>query len=445
MNLFRTFRSRNYRLFFIGQFTSLSGTWMSMMAIAWLVYRITGDEWMLGLIPFAMHVPTFLLSPLAGALVDRWNRRTVMVCAQLLDMVSMLVLAWLSLTGRVELWHVYATVALLGVAKGFDLPARQSLVVDIIDHRDDLPNAIALNSSMFQAARLIGPMLGAGVIWASGQPGVIAIFGEGQGEGICFLLDGLSYFAVISSLLALRLSAKPETHARKHLLHDMKEGFVHAFGFRPMRALMLLIGTIALLGIPYSSLLPVIADRVLRGNERTYSLLMSAGGLGAFLGALYLASRDTVLGLGKVIALSTILFGLSLAMFALSSWLWLSLLLLTLAGAASMVAMAGTNTIIQTLVEDATRGRVMSFFGMTFMGAMPLGSVIAGKLATYIGAPYTVLLGGLACVVAGLMFGWRLPVLRAIARPVYIERGILPQWSTGTQGVPGTGPASKPS
>lgn len=430
---FRTFRSRNYRLFFAGQFLSLSGSWMSMMAMGWLVYRLTGDPFMLGMIGFFTHVPTFLLSPLAGALVDRWDRRTVMVAAQGLNMLTMLVLAGLGLSGVIEVWHLFVGCGALGVGKAFDLPARQSLVVEIIEHRDDLSNAIALNSSMFQAARLIGPVLGGAVIGFASLDVVVDRLGPGQGEGLCFLLDGLSYIAVIGSLLALKLETKPEPAVRRHLLHDMREGFKHAFGFRPIRALMMLMGSVALLGIPYTTLLPVVADQVLGGNEHTYSLLVSAGGLGAFVGAMYLAGRQTVLGLGRVITLSVITFGLSLVAFSFSSSTSLSLLLLAAVGAASMVAMAGINTIIQTLVEDKARGRVMSFFGMTFMGALPAGALLFGQSASVFGAPATIRVGGLCCVAAGLAFGLRLPALRAVARPVYIERGILPRMVEGSE------------
>lgn len=401
-----------------------------MMAIAWWVYRVTGNEWMLGLIPFFMHLPTFLLSPLAGALADRWNRRRVLVGAQLLDMVTMLTLAALGFSDLLQLWHLYAGCALLGVAKAFDLPARQALVVEIISHRDDLSNAIALNSSMFQAARLIGPVLGAGVMWVASRDPVVARIGAGQGETLCFLLDGLSYFAVIAALLGLRLQPQTQPEVRKHLLHDMKEGFDYAFGFRPMRALMMLVGVSALMGAPYTSQLPAIADQVLSGDEHTYGLLMSAGGLGAFLGAMYLAARKTVLGLGRVIAISTALFGLSLIAFAFSTSLTVSLFLLTLAGTAAMISWAGTNTVIQTLVTDDKRGRVMSFFGMTFMGGMPLGSLIYGRIATTLGAPFAVILGGVMVTLGGVFFGVRLPAIRAMARPVYIERGILPRMTT---------------
>ncbi len=434
--LFRALRSRNYRLYFAGQMTSLAGTWMSLMAMGWLVYRLTQSELMLGLLGFCMHAPTFALSPVAGALVDRTSRRAVMVAAQSLDMVVMFVLAVLTLGGWVEVWHVLTGCGVLGVAKAFDMPARQSLVVEIIEHRDDLSNAIALNSSMFHGARLVGPVLGGLVIGLASTSRVGAWLGEDRGEGLVFLIDGVSYLAVIGSLLALRLTAKVRPATRKHLLHDMKEGFMHAYGFGPMRAMMMLIGAMALLGVPYGTLLPVFASQVLEGNERTYSLLMSAGGLGAFAGAMYLASRRSVLGLGRVIAMAVVMFGLSLVLFACSSWLWLSLVMLVMAGGTSMVAMAGTNTIVQTMVDDTMRGRVMSFYGMTFMGAMPAGALAAGQLATILGAPVTVMVGGTACAIAGLVFGYRLPRLRAAVRPIYIERGIIPAMTRATPGRP---------
>lgn len=413
--MFRTLRYRNYRLFFAGQLTSLAGTWMSLVAMGWLVYRLTGDPLMLGLVGFCMHVPTFLLSPVAGVLVDRWNRRTMMVAAQSTDMAAMLVLAALTLSGEVQLWHVFTTCVVLGLVKAFDIPARHALVVEIVEDRGDLSNAIALNSSMFHGARLIGPVLGGAIIPLVGE----------NGEGVCFLIDGLSYIAVITSLLLLRLPPGPEPATRKHLLHDMAEGLRYVVGFGPMRSLMGLMAVLALLGVPYMTLLPVFAEAVLGGDSRTYGLLMAASGGGALMGALYLAARRSVLGLGRAIAACTVCFGAALLLFSLSRQLWLSMALLVAAGSLSMVTMAGTNTIIQMLVDDVMRGRVMSFFAMTFMGAMPLGSLLAGQLARVFGAPATVMLCGVACVIAGLTFGYRLPALRALARPIYIERGII--------------------
>jgi MFS family permease len=427
-HVFRTFRSRNYRLFSAGQFLSLAGTWMSMMAMGWLVYRLTGSPVMLGFVGFSMQFPTFLVSPLAGALVDRWNRRTVLLATQSVNMVAMLGLAAATLSGRVEVWQVFTVCILLGITKAFDLPARQSLVVEMIEHRDDLSNAIALNSSMFQAAKLLGPMLGGGVMWAAGLENAPQL-GEAGGEGLCFLLDGLSYVAVISSLAALRLENRTEPPVRRHIAHDMVEGFRHAFGFPPIRSLLLLLGAIALLGMPYNTLLPMVADRVLDGNEGTYSLLMGAAGLGAFFGAMYLASRRSVLGLGRVITLAVVLFGGALSGFSFSVTLPVALGWLILCGASSMIAMAGVNTVIQTLVADETRGRVMSFIGMTFMGGMPLGALLFGESAARMGAMDTLRIGGVCCVLAGVVFGIRLPALRVLARPVYVERGLLPDFT----------------
>lgn len=416
--LFRTFSSRNYRLFFAGQSISLTGTWMSIAAMGWLVYRLTGDPLLLGLVGFCMHAPTFLLSPLGGAISDRHNRRTVMVVAQSLNMITMLALAALTLAGVVAVWHVLTACVLLGVTKGFDLPARQALVVDIVGKRENLANAIALNSSMFHGARLVGPMLAGGLI--------IPWFGE-LGEGVCFAIDGFSYIATIACLIALRVQPREAREQTKHIVTDIAEGFMYTFGFRPMRAVLMLVATVGLFGFPYSTLLPVFAEDILKGDARTYGLLLAAGGMGALAGAMYLASRTTVLGLGRVITVTTLLFSVTMMLFAMSTTLWVSTLLLVIAGAAGLITMVGTNTILQSLVDDGRRGRVMSFFGMTFMGALPLGALLYGQAASTIGAPYTVLLGALVCGIAGLAFGVRLPVLRQIARPVYIQRGIIPE------------------
>lgn len=417
-HLFRTFGSRNYRLFFAGQSISLTGTWMSIAAMGWLVYRLTGDPLMLGLVGFSMHAPTFVVSPLGGAISDRWDRRAVIVVAQAVNMVTMLGLAALTLSGVVEVWHVLTACVLLGVAKGFDMPARQALVVDIVGKRENLSNAIALNSSMFHGARLVGPMVAGGLI--------IPWFGE-LGEGLCFLLDGISYVAAIGCLVALHIQPRRSSGRPKHIVTDIAEGFTYTFGFPPMRAMMMLVATVALFGFPYATLLPIFAEQILQGDARTYGLLLGSGGIGALVGAMYLASRHSVLGLGRVIALNTLLFSTTMMLFAASTHLWLSTMLLTVAGAAGLIAMVGTNTILQTLVDDARRGRVMSFFGMTFMGAMPLGALLYGKAASTIGAPQTVMLGAFVCGIAGLAFGIRLPAIRKLARPVYIERGIIPE------------------
>ncbi|QKT03810.1 MFS transporter [Ectothiorhodospiraceae bacterium 2226] len=412
-HLFRALRFRNYRLYFTGQLISLAGTWMSFVALGWLVYRLTGDPLMLGLVGFCLHVPTFLLSPVAGALVDRWDSRRVLVTAQGLDLVVMLGLAGLTLSGAVEVWHLLLGCVALGLTKAFEIPARHALVVEVVEERSYLANAIALNSSLFHGARLVGPMMAGALLTVAG-------------EGLIFLLDALSYLPVMASLLLLRLARRLPPPPPRPLLQEVGEGLAYVLGFRPVRALMGLVALVALLGLPYGTLLPVFADAVLGGGARTYALLMAASGAGALFGALYLAARTSVLGLGRLIAGATTAFGAALVLLALSDVLWFSVLVLVVAGLSSMLAMAGANTIIQTLVGDALRGRVMSLFAMTFMGAMPLGTLLAGKVARLAGAPAMVMVGGLACIAAGAAFGYRLPGLRAQVREVYVERGILP-------------------
>lgn len=422
--IFRTLRHRNYRLFFSGQIVSLVGTWMSLVSMGWLVYRLTEDAMMLGLLGFCMHVPTFLLSPVAGALVDRWPRRRVLLTAQSVDMIAILTLATLTLTGHVAVWHILATAGVLGLAKAFDMPARQALVAEIVEDRAELSNAIALNSSMFHGARLVGPVL-AGAI--------IPLF-PARGEGVCFLLDGLSYMFVLWALTALTLAPHVKPDKRRRLLRDMQEGFAYAFGFAPVRAILLLIAAICIFGVPHNMLLPVFASDVLQGTARTYSMLVAGAGAGALVAALYLAARPTVLGLGRVIAGCVMVFGLALVVFANSQVLGLSLAALVVVSFCAMIAFAGSNTIIQTLVDDARRGRVMSFFAMTFMGAMPLGNLIAGTIArSEVGAPTTVAVGGLVCTLAGVLFAWHLPTLRAVARPIYAQRGIIPPINEATR------------
>ncbi len=421
--LFRTFQYRNYRLFFAGQLTALTGHWMSLAALGWLVYRLTGDPLMLGLLGFFMHAPTFFLSPLGGVLSDRVDRRRIIITAHLLDIVTMLGLAGLTLSGRVETWHIFFACALLGIAKAFEMPARQALVVNIVEDPEKLSNAIALNSSIFHSARLLGPVVAGAVI--------IPLFGA-HGEGICFLIGGIGYIAVIASMLALSIAPRKRLPRDKDIFGEMKEGFAYAFGFAPTRALILLMGAISLFGLPYATLLPIFARQILGGDSGTYGILMAAGGCGALIGALFLASRKSVLGLGRVIVLNTLTFGVALALFAVSTQVWLSTALLLLAGGSSLTAIVATNTIIQTLVDDRRRGRVMSLFGMTFMGALPIGALVFGKSASAIGAPTTIVIAAMLCMVAGGAFAWSLPTIRRVARPVYVKRGILPDESPRT-------------
>ncbi len=410
----RALRHRNYRLFFTGQSISLIGTWLTRVATSWLIYRLTGSPLLLGVLGFAGQIPTFLLAPLAGVLVDRWDRYRVLVVTQVLAMVQSGLLAGLAIAGVINVWHVLVLSVVQGLINAFDMPARQSLVHQMVEDRADLPNAIALNSSMVNAARLIGPAI-AGLLIAA------------VGEGWCFFADALSYLAVIASLLLMRIVplARPARSAR--VMQEMREGFRYAAGFAPIRALLLLLATVSLMGMPFMVLLPVIAREVLGGGAGTLGALTAASGLGALMGALYLASRTSVLGLGRVIAGSAALFGAGLIGFSRAGALWVALPLLLLTGAGMMLQMAASNTILQTIVDEDKRGRVMSLFAMAVFGTVPLGSLLSGALAHRVGAQNTILFGGVVCVIAAGVFLHALPELRRAVRPIYVRMGIVPE------------------
>jgi MFS family permease len=410
----RALRHRNYRLFFSGQSVSLVGTWMTRIATSWLVYRLTGSALLLGLVGFAGQIPSFLLAPFAGVLIDRWDRHRLLVITQILAMLQSAALAVLALTGVINIWHVLALSLFQGLINSFDMPARQAFVVQMVEDRADLSNAIALNSSMVNAARLLGPSIG-GVLIAA------------VGEGWCFFWDAVSYLAVIASLLLMRLPARPpRTAARSKVLPELREGLAYVAGSPPIRSILLLLALVSLVGMPYTVLMPIFASKILHGGPHTLGFMMAATGVGALLGALFLARRRSVLGLGKVIPAMAALFGAGLVAFSLSRFLGLSLVLLLATGTGFMVTMSASNTVLQTLVEDSKRGRVMSFYTMAIMGMTPFGSLLAGGLASRIGAPRTLLLGGLGCIVAALWFTLLLPKLRERVRPIYMEMGILP-------------------
>jgi len=410
----RALKHRNYRLFFFGQGTSLIGTWLTRVATAWLVYRLTNSAMLLGIVSFAGQIPTFLLAPFAGVLVDRWNRHRVLVATQVLAMVQSGLLAFFALRGTITVWHVLVLSAFQGLVNAFDTPARQAFVVEMVDAREDLANAIALNSSMVNAARLLGPSI-AGVL--------IAIVGEGW----CFFIDAVSYLAVIASLVAMHLKPRAVSdRPRKHVLSELRDGLRYAATFAPIRAILLLLALVSLTGIPYTVLMPIFASDVFHGGAHTLGLLMAATGVGAVAGALWLAARTTVLGLGRTLWIAGALFGASLIAFGLCKILWLATLLLMLAGGGMMVQMAASNTLIQTMVDEDKRGRVMSFYAMAFFGMMPFGSLAAGWLGARIGAPATVAWGGAATLAAVALFVRKLPELRRQARPIYERLGILP-------------------
>jgi MFS family permease len=412
VRLTRALRHRNYRLFFSGQTVSLVGTWITRIATSWLVYRLTHSVFLLGIVGFFGQIPTLLLAPFAGVLVDRWNRHTILVVTQVLSMLQSAALAGLTFAGIITVPDILALQMVQGVINAFDTPARQAFVVEMVTDRADLPNAIALNSSMVNASRIIGPSVGGILIaWV--------------GEGWCFTVDAVSYIAVLASLLAMQLQALPPRTKETRLGEELRSGFNYAGRFPPVRDALLLLALVATMGMPYTVLMPAIAANVLHGGPHTLGYLMTASGFGALAGAFYLASRRSVLGLGRVMVLATASFGAGLIAFALSRVLWLSLLLLPVVGGGMMVEMASTNTILQTIVEDEMRGRVMAFYTMAFLGTAPLGSLLAGFVADHIGPMNTITLGGAVCVLGAVAFSARLPKLRAHVRPIYIERGIL--------------------
>ena len=414
--MLRALRHRNFRLFFAGQGISLIGTWMTRLATSWLLWRLTHSVEMLGLLGFASQLPTFLFAPVAGVWVDRLNRHRLLVVAQILAMVQSFALAALVLSGTIVVWEIFALQVVQGLVNAFEMPTRQSLLVGLIDDRVDLPNAVALNSSMVNAARLIGPSA-AGLIIAW------------VGEGWCFFADGVSYIAVIVSLLFMRVALRPGTGKGKRVFHELSDGLRYAFDFTPIRAILLLLALLGLVGIPYRVLMPVIATQTLHGDAHTLGFLMGAMGIGALIGALFLASRTTVLGLGRMLPFAAATFGASLIIVGLSHWYLLSLLVMIVTGFGFMVQLAASNTLIQTLVREEMRGRVMALYTSAFMGMATFGSLLAGATAGAIGAPQTLMIGGLVCILGAVVFAYKLPVIREHARPVYIEKGILPQVS----------------
>jgi MFS family permease len=410
--IFRALHHRNYRLFFGGQGISLIGTWMQQIAMSWLVYRMTQSAFLLGLVGFLGQIPGLLLSPFAGVLIDRWNRHHILVGTQSLAMIQAFILALLTLTGTIAIWHIIFLALFLGIINAFDMPTRQAFVVEMVETGEDLGNAIALNSFLFNGARLLGPSIG-GIL--------IALLGE----GMCFLLNGISFIAVIVALLAMKIAKREIRQRSSQVFKGLKEGFAYAFGFPPIRSLLLLLALVSLTGMPYAVLMPVFAKNVLHGGPHTLGFLLGASGVGAAVGAIYLASRTSVLGLGKLIVIASSIFGIGLITFSISRILLLSLLFLVFTGFGMMVQMASCNTVLQTIVEEDKRGRVMSLYTTAFMGMVPFGSLLAGSLASKIGAPTTITISGIACILGSIRFARKLPSLREQVRPIYIKKGIL--------------------
>jgi MFS family permease len=380
--------------------------------MSWLVYRMTNSAFLLGLIGFSSQICIFFFSPFAGVLSDRWNRHHILIATQLLAMVQAFILTTLTLTGTITIHHIVFLSLFLGFINSFDMPNRQAFVVELVEKREDLGNAIALNSFMFNGARLVGPSV-AGIL--------IAILGE----GMCFLLNGVSFFAVIVALLAMRMTPHKRETEKTQVLKGLKEGFAYAFGFQPIRLMILFLGWISLVGMACTTLMPIFAKDILHGTSQTYGFLMATSGMGAVIGAIYLASRKSIIGLGRIIIVASSLFGMGLISFSLSRLLWLSLFLSLLTGFGMMVHLASSNTILQTMVDDDKRGRVMSLYAMALMGMAPFGSLAGGSLAAKIGAPHTLIVGGALCILGSFIFAKKLTLVREMIRPIYIRKGIL--------------------
>jgi MFS family permease len=409
--IFRSLQYRNYRLFFSGQSISLIGTWMQRIAMPWLVYQMTGSALLLGIVGFAGQIPSFLFSPVAGVLTDRWSRYRVLLVSQILSLIHAFLLAWLTLSGHIQVWQLITLSFIIGCINVFDVPSRQSFIIDMLEKKEDLGNAIALNSVMFNGARLIGPSV-AGVILAT------------TSAGICFFINGISFIFVIISLLMMKLKERPVNSNTSNILKELRDGLDYVTGFAPIKHLIILLSLSSLTGMSYSVLMPVFAKEILHGDSHTYGFLMGAAGFGALIGAIYLASRESVLKLGRIVPASAILFGAGLIFLSFSTIFLLSLLLMVFVGMGLMMQTAASNTILQTITNDNMRGRVMSFYTMAIMGTAPFGSLLAGWLAKIIGAPATMFAGGIATIIGALFFFRKLPELKTQVRPIYDEMGI---------------------
>ncbi|MGH9681620.1 MAG: MFS transporter, partial [Candidatus Acidiferrales bacterium] len=423
--MFRALKHRNFRLFFAGQVISLVGTWMQTVAEAWLVYRLTGSSALLGVLAFLGQFPIFLWSPLAGLAADRWPRHRLVIATQISSMTLAFTLAALTLTGRIRVWEIIGLASLLGTVNAFDIPARQSFLIEMVG-REDLLNAIALNSSLFNGARVAGPAI-AGLL--------VAWFGEGW----CFLLNGISYFAVITGLLMMRIDKSPVLHDGAAPLDKLREGLRFVRHTLPIRTLLTLVAVVSFMALPFTILMPIFADRILGGGVSAYGTLMGGVGLGAMFGALAIAMRQQLRGLGNVVAYCAMGLGSSLILFSASRWFWVSWVFLVAVGFTMMMQFTATNTLIQAMVPDRLRGRLMSLYAMMFLGMSPLGSLLAGTIAQHIGAPITVAIGGSASVLGGAIFYRKWPAMRAPARELVAAQGMM------SPAVPPPDPAGPPA
>ena len=418
IKVFRTLRYRNFRLFFIGQSVSLIGTWMQQVAMYWLVYRISNSPLLLGIVGFSSQIPAFILSPFTGVFVDRANKHRIIMVTQILSMLQAVIFVVLIYSGHISIWHIVVLGIFLGCVNSFDIPARQAFLVEMVAKKEDLSNAIPLNSLMFNAARLIGPSI-AGI--------VIAV----ANEGVCFLINAISFLGVIIALALMDVKPKKIDLGKAKIFETLKEGFAYAFGFVPIRLILFLLAIVSLMGASYIVLMPVFAKDILGGGASTLGFLMASGSAGAVFATLYIASRSSVLGLGRMIPISSSLFSIGLILFSFCRIYWLSLVLLAVTGFGMMVHMAASNIILQTIVDDDKRGRIMSLYTMAFIGTVPVGSLFAGALASRIGATATLTIGGVTCLLGSIIFAVNLPIIKKMIHPIYKRIGVIKEVASG--------------
>jgi MFS family permease len=411
---FRTFKYKNYRLYFGGQSISLIGTWIQIIAIGWLVYRLTNSAFILGLVGFFSRIPSLLLAPFAGVIADRWNRYKLLIWVQILAMIQAAILAALVFTNSIQVWQIIVLGIFGGVINSFDMPIRQAFVIDIVENREHLNNAIALNSILMNGARLVGPTI-AGILVAS------------VGEGWCFMINAISFIAIIGSLLFMTNIPLKTNLKESKPFEEFKEGFKYAFGFMPIRTIIIMLALVSLMGMSYQVLMPVYVKDVLKQGAHSLGFLMSAAGVGALIGGFYLASKKSVLGLGKLIVIASSIFGISLILFAFSKSFWVSMIILVFLGFGMISQMISSNTLLQTITDDDKRGRVMSFYAMAFMGTVPFGNLLAGSVANYLGLTTALFIGGFSCIIGAIWFWIKLPQFRSYTRPILIEKGIINQ------------------
>jgi len=423
-SMVRAFRHRNFRLYFGGQSISLIGTWVQQIALGWTIYQLTHSSFLLGLVSFAGQLPLFIVTPFAGVLVDRFNRHRTLIATQALSMLQALALALVVYAHALHVWNLIALNLFAGIILAFDLTARQAFIVEMVGSGRDLPNAVALNAFVINGGRMLGPAI-AGLLLTVVSPAV------------CFFVNAISYVPVIAALLYMRVDEYVPPENQPGPLRELVEGVRYSLGFAPIRAVLLLVALVSLLGMPYAVLMPIFAAEVLHGGAHTLGLLMTAPGIGALVGTVYLASRKTILGAGVRVAVGAIIFGAGLVAAALTHNLIIALIGLGFSGLGLIVQLATSNTVLQTIVDDDKRGRVMSLYTMAFMGMAPFGSILGGALADHIGVPMTFLVGGIACIGGALLFATRIPALRPMVLPIYRRKGIIPEIAEGLQSASG--------